>query len=142
MQELLKEHGSKLRFMLIGGVNTLIDFALLLVFTGLFGIPRVTSNVISTSVAFGFSFMANKKYTFRSTSNKNLLRELVLFVVVTLFGLWVIQGVIISLLAPPLIESGLTDNVALIIVKLAATAVTMVWNYLLYSRLVFKIENS
>ena len=137
-----EKHATKVRFGIIGGINTLIDFVLLFVFTNLFGVTKVASNVISTSIAFCFSFLANKKYTFRSTSNKNIVRELALFITVTLFGLWVIQGVIIYLITPPLAEFGLTDDLALLVAKLIATIVTMIWNYILYSRLVFKIDSN
>ena len=83
-----------------------------------------------------FSFILNKNYAFESKDG-NVRREFVLFVLVTLFGLWVIQNIIIWLVMPILINFGLDENTALLFAKLAATAVSMVWNYLLYDRLVF-----
>ena len=141
MQELIKKHETKLRFGAIGGINTLIDFGLLFVFSSILGIPREFSNIFSTTVAFVFSFFANKRYTFKSSSKENIVREMVLFTLVTLFGLWVIQGLIIYLLTPAIIEIGLSETIALLASKLIATIASLIWNYLLYSHLVFPPQN-
>lgn len=116
----------KIRFLLVGGTNTAIDFGLLFILNTL-GLPRVPSNTISTGVAFIFSFFANRNFTFSANSG-NIKKQMTLFIVVTLFGLWVIQPIIISLISN------------LLVGKIIATAVTLVWNYLFYSRLVFKKE--
>jgi putative flippase GtrA len=141
MQELIKKHETKFRFGLIGGLNTLLDFGLLFVFSSLLGVPKLFANILSTSVAFVFSFFANKKYTFKSSSKENIVREMALFTVVTLFGLWVIQGLIIHFLTPVIINLGTTEELALLASKLIATVASLIWNYLLYSRVVFKHKN-
>ena len=138
MQELIKKHETKLRFGIIGGLNTALDFGLLFAFSSILGIPRGLANIMSTSVAFVFSFFANKRYTFQSSSKENIVREMLLFTIVTLFGLWVIQGLIIHFLTPALASLGLSDNLALLGSKLIATVASLIWNYLLYSRVVFK----
>ena len=135
MTDLLKKHRKIVRFGLIGGINTAIDFGILFVLKQL-GLQIVMSNIISTTVAFIFSFFMNKNFAFES-KNGNVRREFILFVLVTLFGLWVIQNIIIWLLMPILGNFGMNENTALLIAKLAATVVSMVWNYLLYDRLVF-----
>lgn len=71
MQEIAKKHADKLRFTIVGSINTIIDFSILFTLTMLFNIPKELANFISTFVTFLFSFFANKKYTFKSTS-KNL----------------------------------------------------------------------
>ena len=138
MQELIKKHEIKLRFGIVGGLNTVIDFGLLFAFSSILGIPRGLANIMSTSVAFMFSFFANKRYTFQSSNKENIVREILLFTLVTLFGLWVIQGLIIHFLSPALTSFGLSDNLALLSSKLIATIASLIWNYLLYSRVVFK----
>ena len=137
MQELLKKHATKIRFALVGGFNTLIDFALLIILSTFFGIPKEIANTISTSVAFIFSFSANKKFTFKSNS-KNVSSQLIKFTIVTLFGLWVIQNIIIFLLTPLVNELGVNASISLIITKIIATLASLIWNYFLYSRFVFK----
>ena len=135
--DLLKKHRKIVRFGLIGGANTVIDFGILFILKQI-GLQILTSNIISTTIAFIFSFFMNKTYAFESKS-KNVRREFIAFVLVTLFGLWVIQNIVIWLLMPLLANFDLTENMALLFAKLAATVVSMVWNYLLYDRVVFKV---
>ena len=137
MQEIAKKHADKLRFTIVGSINTVIDFSILFTLTTLFNVPKELANFISTFVAFLFSFFANKKYTFKSTS-KNLKRQFLLFTAVTLFGLWVIQTIIITAITPVFTNLGVNKPAALLISKLIATAASLVWNYTLYSRVVFK----
>jgi len=141
MQEIAKKHADKLRFTIVGSINTVIDFSILFTLTTLFNVPKELANFISTFVAFLFSFFANKKYTFKSTS-KNLKRQFLLFTVVTLFGLWVIQTIIIATIAPVFTNLGVNKPAALLISKLIATAASLIWNYTLYSKVVFKKPKS
>jgi putative flippase GtrA len=125
---------TKIRFGLVGGANTAIDFGLLFVLHSL-GLPIIGANIISTTAAFCFSFIANKKYTFKS--HGNVKREVLLFVIVTLFGLWVLQTIVIQLILWPLGAIGLASETSLLIAKVVATLVSLVWNYIMYSRVVF-----
>jgi putative flippase GtrA len=125
----------KIRFMAVGGANTVIDFGLLFLLKA-FGLPTITANLISTTTAFCFSFFANKKYTFKTTDT-DVKREVILFIAVTLFGLWVLQTIVIKILTA-FISTHLSSNEALLVAKLAATVVSLIWNYILYSRVVFK----
>lgn len=131
----IKNSQEKLRFGVVGVANTAIDFGLLFGLRAL-GVPVVTANILSTSVAFCFSFFANKKYTFRAPGTANIKREIISFIIVTLFGLWVIQTGIISLIVWCFGSSAFT----LFIAKLVATIASLTWNYVLYSRVVFKKE--
>lgn len=126
----------KLRFLAVGGFNTLLDFGLLFTLKSL-GLPVITANIISTTTAFCFSFFANKKYTFKTTDT-DVKREIILFVAVTLFGLWVLQTIVIKLVTIILSPYHLPPDAVLFIAKIIATAVTLVWNYVMYSRVVFK----
>jgi putative flippase GtrA len=130
----MKNNQQKMRFVAVGGFNTLIDIGLLFALKTL-GLPVITANLISTTIAFCFSFFANKKYTFKSTDT-NVKREIILFTIVTLFGLWVLQSVIIKLLTT-IAPQELSDDPVLLGAKLIATVVTMIWNYVMYSRFVF-----
>ncbi len=132
----MKNKRQLLRFGVVGGINTALDFGLLFVFKA-FGLPIGFANILSTGIAFVFSFFANKKYTFK-TSGTNVVREMILFVIVTLFGLWVLQTAIIQLTLPWLTGFIKQQELALLVAKLLATVVSLIWNYLLYSRIVFK----
>lgn len=129
-------NSTKFRFVLVGGTNTLLDFGLLFILSGL-GLPAIGANIISTTTAFVFSFFANKKYTFQTTG-VNIRREIILFTVVTLFGLWVLQSLAIKLILVFISGLQLDETTALLIAKLSASGISLVWNYILYSRVVFK----
>ncbi|HEX6416333.1 MAG TPA: GtrA family protein [Candidatus Saccharimonadales bacterium] len=132
----LKNSSTKARFLVVGGANTAIDFGLLFLLKAL-GLPAISANIISTTTAFCFSFFANKKYTFK-TSDTNIKREIALFITVTLFGLWVLQTLVIGAVTSVLQNTSLSQEVLLLIAKLCATIVSLVWNYVMYSRVVFK----
>ncbi len=140
MEKLIKKHAEKLRFATVGGINTALDFGILFVLVFL-GLDKITSNYISTSIAFVFSFFVNKSFTFQSTGG-DTKKQFGLFLVITLFGLWVIQPIIITGVAWILNGLGISDSIVLLIGKLFATAVTLVWNYLLYAKYVFKRDET
>lgn len=125
------------RFALVGAASTTIDFGILLLLKSL-GLPAVTANICSTAMAFIFSFTANKKFTFKATDT-NVIKEIVLYVLLTLIGLWGFQSAIIHLtLEPATTILGGRETLGLIASKFLATGVSMMWNYFCYSRIVFK----
>lgn len=126
----------KVRFAVVGAINTALDFGLFLIL-GLGGVHPIVANYISTTAAMTFSFFANKKYTFRAQSS-NYFREITLFLIFTLFGLWVLQPLVIVAASSGLEAVELTEWMILLGAKLAATAVSLVWNYVTYSRFVFR----
>lgn len=135
LKNLLKKHADKIRFVLVGGTNTAIDFGILFLLKSL-GLDAILSNFISTSVALVFSFFANKKFTFKDNDNRDKT-QFIKFLTITLFGLWVIQPIIIWLVGLTLQPFNLNDYAILLIGKLLATCATLVWNYLLYKRFVY-----
>jgi putative flippase GtrA len=139
MKQSLEKTKKPLIFAIIGVFNTAVDFGLLL-FLNSTGLSRVVANTISTGVAFIFSFFLNRKYTFKSSS-KHIVREITLFILVTLFGLWVIQNYIIWILAPFIVaQFGASNEAATLVAKLFATIASLIWNYLMYDRVVFRTK--
>ena len=82
----------------------------------------------------------NKKITFKSVSNnkKELIPEVVLFILVTLFGLWVIQNIVISTAMPFFENLFKNKRISLLLSKLIATIFSLIWNFILYKKVVFK----
>lgn len=138
MQELIKKHAEKLRFGIVGIANTALDFAILFLLVGL-GLDRIPSNFISTAIAFIFSFFVNKSFTFKSTGG-NVKKQFALFIIITIISLWVIQPIVIVIVSWLLGPVGLNSAIVLLIAKLLATVASLVWNYIFYSRFVFKKE--
>ena len=138
MNQALQKHIDKLRFIIVGSGNTILDISILLCLTTSFSVSKEVANIISTSVSFLFSFFMNRAYTFRSKS-PNIKKQFILFAIVTLFGLWVIQTFIITMLTPLFISMGMSEHLALLSSKLIATTASLTWNYILYAIVVFKV---
>lgn len=141
MKNLLKKlkNNQAFWFSIIGGINTALDFIILFVLTS-FGIKIFIANIFSTGITFIISFLMNKKITFKSVSSnkKELIREMLLFIIVTLFGLWVIQNIVISI-SIPIFENLLKNKqISLLLSKLIATIFSLIWNFILYKKVVFK----
>ena len=126
----------KIRFSLVSSIATAIDFSLLLFITS-FGLGTITANYVSSSIAFVFSFFANKKFAFR-TPDHHIKREAVLFIIVTLTGIWLLQPLIIWKIEDMFDQSFQPTWLLVIIAKAVASFVTFIWNYFFYTRLVFK----
>lgn len=133
----IRNKAQKGRFAVVGAVATTIDFGILLTLNAI-GLHSIAANYISTTIAFCFSFVANRHFAFRATK-EHVGKQIALFIVVTLFGIWVLQPPII-LLGEEVIEHyiHIPSWVGLVLGKLVATGVTLVWNYYMYSRVVFK----
>lgn len=125
----------KIRFVLVGGVNTVVDFAILFTLVNLCSVPTFAANIVSTTAALSVSYVLNKKAVFGDADTSDI-KQIALFVVVTLVGLWIVQGVVITLVSPLLQTLG-GKNGSLFIAKLIATLFSLTWNYLWYSRVVF-----
>lgn len=134
-QNSLKNKQQISRFAVVGIVNTAVDFVLLFLLKSI-GLPAVSSNILSSTTAFVLSFTANKKYTFKNSSG-NFRKQILLFVIVTLTGLWVFQTIVIFLTEPLLTDITNSSELGLLISKLLATGVSMTWNYIMYAKIVF-----
>lgn len=136
----VKNKREKIRFGAVGILNTVIDFSLLFALKSL-GFPTIRANTISTTVAFITSFTLNKKIVFK-VHGSDLKREISLFIVLTLFGLWVLQPLVFITIGWALPHGYTSSYLTLLMSKIIATCVTMVWNYVTYSRIVFKHQNT
>ena len=121
LQEKLK-NSQEFWFVVVGGLNTILDFVILFSLTA-FNVPIIIANIFSTGITFANSFSLNKKITFKSISKnkKELVREITLFIIITIF------------------ENIFKNNkIALLISKLIATIFSLIWNFILYKKVVFK----
>ncbi|MDB5179816.1 MAG: sugar translocase [Candidatus Saccharibacteria bacterium] len=122
----------------MGIANTALDFAILFLLVAL-GLDKIPANYVSTGIAFIFSFFVNKSFTFKSKGG-NIKKQFLYFIVITIIGLWVIQPLIIAGLTSLLAGTGWASGIILFVAKLIATVASLIWNYIFYSRIVFKKE--
>lgn len=134
------QHQKRIRFVIVGTSNTLIDVSIY-TFLQLAGLPLIISNIISTSSGLVFSYFANHTYTFKLNTRKHP-RQFMLFVIITLIGLWLIQPTVILLVTDHVHAImqiyRLPHVVFLILPKIIATCLTLVWNYCWYNFYIFK----
>ena len=125
----------KIRFVIVGGANTAIDFALYNLLSRIFALS--VANMISSFIAMLFSFFVNKKWTFRST-DKDYLREVTLFFIFTIIGIWVIQSGTIWLIENTFSNVDWKNFWLKNILKIIASVPSLIWNYITYNRFVFR----
>jgi len=137
----------KIRFMMAGGLNTVVDFASFNLLIFVFGAGFWMANILSTSIAMILSFILNKQAIFKDGTGFKPA-QLAAFIAVTATGLWGMQTVavvgIIHILQPvahlmldhtPYASAvhWLVPNVS----KALAIVLSAVWNYLWYDRVIF-----
>ncbi len=127
-----------LRFGLVGAANTAVDLGVYLLLS-MAGLPVLLANFVSTSAGLGFSFVANRRFTFSARPSDGAGRQLLLFVVCTGVGLWVVQPVVLLGAGHLLAPVGGPEEVRVLLAKLAAIGCGMVWNWTLYNRVVFRV---
>lgn len=139
MDQAFRRLPQPIRFGMIGGANTALDFAVFYVLTAIVSANFVIANIISTGIVLLLSLWLNAAYTF---SEKVTKKRAALFIAVTLFGLWALQPLVIALASPVAIAliPGVSQSLALLIAKLPATAASLTWNFILYKQVVFKKE--
>src|SRR5690606_14239972 len=119
-------------FIIVGGLNTLVDFAVLNLLIAVFETPSGTLysvfKGISFVVAVGNSYIWNKFWTFSSNEKTDPKKVLRFFTVsVVGFGINVIvASIIVNVVGAPL---GLSATLWANIGALAATAISMIWNF-------------
>ncbi len=131
------------KFIIIGALNTAIDFGvlnLLMWWTGIYsGNWIILLNAISFSVAVTNSYFWNKYWTFRAKQEGgNRVKEFSQYVAVTLIGMAFNTAAVylITTFIPPVsgIEKELWANLA----KVVATGLSLIWNFIGYKFIVFR----
>jgi putative flippase GtrA len=123
---------TQLRFGLFGVCNTAVDLLGYAALVSL-GLPFLVASFISTTAGLLLSFTLNRNFTFRSR-NGDVRSQALWFLAVTGFGLWFMQPVVIMLV------NSAFPGINVLIPKVAGIAIGLVWNYLLYNKVVFRPE--
>jgi putative flippase GtrA len=140
------------RFGIVGILNTVIDFLVFNIMGKVFLFGPIPSNFVSTTCAMTFSFFANKHVVFQHKGTIDT-KQAMKFIVVTGFGVWVLQSLTIKLLtevwtAPMHLfvrvirDLGIGHFKDVFYInngaKLVATVVSLAWNYVMYKKVVFR----
>lgn len=110
-----------MKFGVVGVIAFVIDFGVMVFLTELFGIDPVISATVSFIISVIFNYAASMRYVFSHREGMSRTREFIIFVVLSAIGLGINDL---------LIWAG-TDLASFDyrLVKIFATAVVMVWNF-------------
>ncbi|NCQ06155.1 MAG: GtrA family protein [Candidatus Moranbacteria bacterium] len=131
------------KFVIVGGINTGIDFLILNTLIYITGIETGSGifvlNSISFSVAVVNSYFMNKRWTFQDkTKTEQTTIKFSAFFIISIIGL-LINGIVLTSITtyiPPFF--GLSAVLWANIAKLFATGFSLVWNFVGYKLFVFK----
>ena len=124
-------HRSNLRsivtYSVIGALNTLIDFSLFSLLCLKYGFPGWEANVASYSTAVVFSFIANRRFTFRSASASyfHTIDQFGRFLIVSLIGL--LSSSVTTYLLSPAAGPILAKTVAIPVTLCIGFTITRIW---------------
>ncbi|MFH1551988.1 MAG: GtrA family protein [bacterium] len=135
------------RFVVIGFMNTGIDFAilnLLMWWTGIYsGKGIILINIVSFLVAVTNSYFWNKLWVFKANKVKlddriKVINQFLRFAIVTLIGLAINTSIIfiITTFIPPFF--GLSKEIWANLAKAGATSISLLWNFTGYKFIIFK----
>lgn len=131
-----------LRFGIVGGLNTGIDFAItnaLSYVTGITGGSRIIPiKGIAFLAANVNSYLLNKKWTFNDHSSGEGAKKFSVYLSVSIIGALINISTVylITTYTEPMF--GLSDTKWLNVANLAATALSLVWNFVGYKLIVFR----
>lgn len=111
-----------MKFGVVGVIAFVIDYGVMVFLTEVFGLNPVVSATISFIVSVIFNYIASMRYVFSHKEDMSRSREFVIFIVLSVIGL---------IINDALMWAG-TELVSIDyrIVKIFATAVVMVWNFI------------
>lgn len=110
-----------MKFGVVGALAFCIDYGLLALLTEVFGVNYLVSATISFTVSVVFNYLASMRYVFTHKEDMSRRREFVIFIILSVVGL-LINNVCMWAGVELL-------GVHYLIVKIAATAIVMVWNF-------------
>lgn len=116
-----------IRFCIVGGINTAIDFSVFYLVFQILGTGVLLANALAFTAATINSYLLNKFWTF-ADPEPHSRRKVMLFAGVALSGL-ALSSLVISLLVL---------WVSPLVAKLLTIGVVLVWNFILNRMLVFR----
>ncbi len=119
---------------MVGVLNTVVDFGAFNLLVFVFGVPVLAAYPFSVTAGIINSFLWNRHWTFSVGKSPAWRREAVVFLGVSLSGL------LINWAGFTVLHLFIGSNAALVLnlEKLAASMVSMVWNFVGYRFLAFR----
>lgn len=132
LKELAEKYEELIKYVIIGVITTIINYAIFAIFASVIKIDIHASNIIAWVVSVIFAYFTNKIFVFESKSFKIdvLVKEMVSFGGARVFSL-LLEEIILYIFVNVL-------NMNQLIIKLIANVVVMIVNYILSKFIIFK----
>lgn len=114
------------KFIIVGGIATIIDFVLLYILKEFVGINEIVSNTISFTISLIYNYIASIKWVFDVDNNKNQNKQFVTFVVFSIIGLF-INNLILWICINKF-------SINYLLGKVIATGIVMIFNFVTRKR--------
>lgn len=132
LRVLYNKHGDILRYLIIGGLTTVIDILVFALCNSIIGLSYTVSKIISWAFAVVFAFVGNKKIVFQAAGwdRESLLREGGSFLIMRLITL----GISLGLLYLMIDLGGWSENFS----NILANIVVIILNYVFSKLIIFR----
>ena len=110
-----------IRFIIVGGIATIIDFVFLYIFKEIFNFNVIIANTLSFIISVTYNYIASVTWVFDVNINKNKKMQFILFIIFSVIGL-IINNLILYVLTSII-------GIYYLISKVIATAIVMVFNF-------------
>lgn len=117
-----------MKFGVVGFIAFIIDYGLLAFCTEILHFNYLVSATIGFTVSVVFNYFASMRYVFTHKEDMSRRREFVIFVVLSIIGLLLNNAILWAGVEIPRWPGWLEEH-SYLIVKIFATAVVMVWNF-------------
>ena len=111
-----------IRFIVVGGIATIIDFVFLYIFKEFLNFNVILANTLSFIISVTYNYIASITWVFDVNKNKNKNIQFILFIIFSVCGL-ILNNLILYLLTDKL-------NIYYLISKIIATMFVMVFNFI------------
>ena len=111
-----------MKFGVVGGLAFVVDYVILIVCKEFLGLSVLLSAAIAFTVSVIFNYILSVKWVFDVDKDKSAKKNFVLFIVLSIVGLGITE--LIMYIGSDLL------NINYLIVKIFATAVVMVFNFI------------
>ena len=110
-----------IRFIVVGGIATIIDFVCLYIFKEFLNFNVILANTLSFIISVTYNYIASITWVFDTNKNKNKKIQFILFIIFSIVGL-IINNIILYILTDKL-------NIYYLISKVVATLIVMIFNF-------------
>lgn len=110
------------KFGVVGGIAFVIDYGIMVISKELLGFSILLSAGLGFTISVIFNYIASVKWVFNVNKDKNEKKNFILFMIFSVIGLIITE--LIMFVGTNII------NISYLIVKIAATAIVMVFNFI------------